>query len=260
MNEHLQVAELLSLFVEDDLAAEERRMVELHLERCADCRGDIEVLRVLKSRLEDSVAAPAAKRSPEHWNMFLKRVESEIAAAPLSGWKSRIRGFFQPSERLRNAAFSGTMGALVLLLIVLLSTRSSKNDRLPTNSTSRQTDLDSSVMLASDRKMSQYLRKSRVLLVGISNMDAQDGVGYDLSSERKAGEALIREARQLKQEPLDRRSAELIGDLEKILIELANMERNGDVPDVELLQTGIHQENLLFKIRMAEAVYDPSRR
>ena len=51
----------------------------------------------------------------------------------------------------------------------------------------------------------------------------------------------------------------LIGDLEKILIELANIKEESGLPNVEIVRGGIHQENLLFKIRMAEAMYDTTR-
>jgi len=47
--------------------------------------------------------------------------------------------------------------------------------------------------------------------------------------------------------------------MERILIELANLEEEADLPNVELIQSGIHRENLLFKIRMANPVYDTTR-
>jgi len=78
----------------------------------------------------------------------------------------------------------------------------------------------------------------------------------DLSSERKVSRDLIEEARYLQSQPLDRRSERLIGDMEKILIELANMKEQNELPNVEMIRGGIHQENLLFKIRMAESLYD----
>jgi hypothetical protein len=70
---------------------------------------------------------------------------------------------------------------------------------------------------------------------------------------------LVREARYLKQQPLDVRSRQLMNDLERILIELANTEEQNDLPNVEIIRGGIHQENLLFKIRMAEAMYDSAQ-
>jgi hypothetical protein len=95
-----------------------------------------------------------------------------------------------------------------------------------------------------------------MLFVGLTNMKLHDDENIDLSAERKVSRQLIHEARYLKTQPIDERSAQLIGDLEKILIELANMKEENDISNVEIIRGGIHQENLLFKIRMAESLYD----
>ncbi|HLX12472.1 MAG TPA: hypothetical protein VKS81_06625, partial [Bacteroidota bacterium] len=54
---------------------------------------------------------------------------------------------------------------------------------------------------------------------------------------------------------LDPHSAKLVGDLQKILIELANMKDQGNAPNVEIVRSGVQEENLLFKIRMEEQSY-----
>ena len=79
---------------------------------------------------------------------------------------------------------------------------------------------------------------------------------YDVSVEQEKSRELIHEARYLKNQPLDPRSQRLIEDLEKILIELANMKQEGNAPNVEIIRGGLHQENLLFKIRMEEQTFN----
>lgn len=105
-------------------------------------------------------------------------------------------------------------------------------------------------------RMEQYLRKSKVLLIGLTNADPGESSSIDLSAERQASRQLMHEARYLETQPIDPRSARLIDALDKILIELANMKEHENLPDVEVIRTGIHHENLLFKIRMAESIYD----
>jgi len=95
-----------------------------------------------------------------------------------------------------------------------------------------------------------------VLLIGISNLKTGAGEPVDLSVEQRASRDLVREARYLKQRPLDPRVDELIDSMSRILIEMANITRDNQIPNVEIVRSGIHQENLLFKIRMAETVYD----
>ncbi len=97
-----------------------------------------------------------------------------------------------------------------------------------------------------------YLTSSRMLLVGISNLSPEEGQPIDLGVERTAARSLVLQARLLSVEPLDERSRLLVEELERILIELANLEESADLPDVEMIRTGVRQQNLLFKIRMAE--------
>src|SRR6185369_5044246 len=104
-----------------------------------------------------------------------------------------------------------------------------------------------------------YITQSKTLLVGISNMKPVSETSYDLSVEQVKSKQLIQEARYLKEQPIDARAQRLIGDLERILIELANMKEEGNAPNVEILRGGLHQENLLFKIRMEEKTFAPKR-
>jgi hypothetical protein len=110
-----------------------------------------------------------------------------------------------------------------------------------------------------NERVSQYFRKSKTLLVGLANLRTDQDEPFDFSTERRVSRDLILEARYLKQQPIDPRSRELMNDLERILIELKNTEENNDLPNIEIIRGGIHQENLLFKIRMAEAMYDSTR-
>jgi hypothetical protein len=108
------------------------------------------------------------------------------------------------------------------------------------------------VQAAQRAEVRDYFERSRTLLIGVANIPAADGDKIDLSVERTAARGLVRQARYLGDKPLDSRSQELIRELERVLIELANMEEQADVPEVEMIRTGMHQQNLLFKIRMAE--------
>jgi len=102
--------------------------------------------------------------------------------------------------------------------------------------------------------MGSYLRQSQMLLVGVTNMPIDEGQLPDLTIERETSRHLVEEARMLKQQSLDDRSVRLINDLQKIQIELANMDPRNDLPTMELVRSSIERENLLFKIRMEETI------
>jgi len=104
-------------------------------------------------------------------------------------------------------------------------------------------------------ELAEYYRKSKILLVGISNINPELGQSVDLAVERQVARQLIYQTRYLDSKQLDERSRALVRALERILIELANMEQQADLKDVDIIRAGIHQENMLFKIRMAESDY-----
>jgi hypothetical protein len=95
-------------------------------------------------------------------------------------------------------------------------------------------------------------------MVGLMNMKPANGDQPDLITEQTVSRELIQEARYLSQQNIDERTKRLITDLEKILIELANIEEAYDLPDIEILRAGIRQENLLFKLRMGDQLLAPS--
>ena len=55
---HLQANELLPWYVNATLADDERRAVEEHLQNCADCRRDLEMLQMMQVAAQDSNTIP----------------------------------------------------------------------------------------------------------------------------------------------------------------------------------------------------------
>ncbi|QUL98076.1 MAG: DUF4349 domain-containing protein [Candidatus Fermentithermobacillus carboniphilus] len=84
-----EVKELLSSFVDQELAEEERRLVEEHVKDCADCQRDLTEIRNLKRALQSlpEVEPPA-----------------ELHQMVMSAIKAEKRGKFLSFARKRNAA------------------------------------------------------------------------------------------------------------------------------------------------------------
>jgi hypothetical protein len=107
-----------------------------------------------------------------------------------------------------------------------------------------------------DTRVQNYLRKSRILLVGIANMRTGHDEPLDLKPEREASRALVREARYLRQQDIDPQSERLMADMEEVLIKLSNIREHTEFPELAIIRGGIERENLLFKIRITETLYD----
>jgi hypothetical protein len=237
-------------------------MVEVHLSACQRCGTESEHLKSIINLLDANGSRPSVDRPDEFWNTFAFRVAERIRRAEENPRLAVSVGTFIRKafvlHRRPLYGFAAGLATLAVFLMGLLIVRQipqPKPDELAEQPVIEQ---QVPVELVSDR-LHQYFRKSKVLLIGIANMKTDESDPIDLSTERKVSRELIHEARYLQNYPLDTRSIRLMGDLEKILIELANTKEQEGLPGVEILRGGIHQENLLFKIRMAESLYDTSQ-
>jgi anti-sigma factor RsiW len=170
---------------------------------------------------------------------------------PESGRTSAVQG---PGHTAEEASHEGSSPATGLLQAAADSGTAAtvETNRVPAASAAT----GRGVQYASDR-VTQYFRRSKILLVGIANMQEDQDHQLDLSAERRTSKALVKEARFLRQQnDIDPRTRGLIEALNRILIELANLAESNQAPGVEIIRGGIRQENLLFKIRMAEAARD----
>jgi len=247
---HADIRANLYDFLLCELAQEEREAIEHHLASCGDCRRDAETLGSLLSEFPREERSPNNERPDAYWQSFASRVEQELVRDrrhwALSQWASARLASWAPTGWRPSVALVGGVSAIVLSIGLWLTSG-------PFSGETPRGDAVVSVMgVSSQKAVEEYLTGSRMLLIGIANMSPEEGKPIDLSLERTAARSLVRQARLLSGEHLDERSQELIGELERILIELANLEESADVPAIDIIRTGVRQQNLLFKIRMAE--------
>ena len=258
MTHHTTIRLQLYSYLQNELNPDERESVEAHLASCSACSVELDEMRSALELFPRPVDSPSNDRSEVFWNDFALKIQNrtvkeESSSRPLLPAVSEIVDLLFASRWkivTATVAISVILGTLVIL-----------PDREHSSSVQQQADLSPAPVqmeTATDRA-NEYFRKSKMLLVGITNMKTGEGQTVDLSAEQRFSRELIHESRYLMQQPFDDRSTKLISDMERILIELANLEQEADLPNVELIRSGIHRENLLFKIRMANPVLDPSQ-
>ena len=111
---------------------------------------------------------------------------------------------------------------------------------------------------SSSGRASRYLGRSKVILLAIANFDpaVKDIAGLNLPVQKAMSKDLVREAAGLKDDLRaagDRRLERLVGELETILIQIANLKSATDLPGVEIVQAGVGLKDILFKINLSEA-------
>ncbi len=238
-------------YVRGDISAEESAIVLEHVAHCTPCRDDLRMIREAVDILPAREHPPSEEQDDQFWASFPALVEERIRAGRRPGNSvvaeaaDRFASFIH-FNGLQLLAGSGALAAAALAFVLL---------RPAPVTAPAEPEASSPVMRLEPAgvQLHDYLRKSRVLLVGVSNLRTEGGEAFDLSVERRESRALVHEARDLRRQALDPRSARLVGDLEKIMIALANSDERHDAPDVEIIRSGIRHNNLLFKIRMTES-------
>jgi hypothetical protein len=98
-----------------------------------------------------------------------------------------------------------------------------------------------------------FIERSHVLLLGLVNYDPakQDAYAFDLAGKKAASRTLVAQAPAIREgltQPGQRRLRELVGDLEVIMMQIANLGSGQDIEGVELIKQGVDRNGLFLKI------------
>lgn len=260
--EHRRVHQLLYEYVRGETSPGDVDRVEKHIARCSRCAAELDELQKGFQSVPPTGINPADVQPDEFWRQFLNEVDVRIDRSRtehvptfLEEWDVVISWLVARQRWV--IGLGGAVAAVVLTLILLNPANAPKQDQQQPELTVKDQPVPYAIQV--NARAGDYFRRSQALLVGISNMKIEHNQPVDLSTEQTLSRQLVHEARFLKQQPLDSRSARAVSDVEKVLIQLSNARIAQEVPNVELIRSGIHQQNLLFKLRMAESFYDSAR-
>lgn len=259
MSEHKIIRHLLYDYSRGELDPDSSKRVEGHCSSCSECKADLDMMKAATRLISRRADDPSADRSEEFWNSFVTSVETRIRQAELAGARRRpsVWEAIQPwfvFHRPYVATASGALATLIVAFFIWQLLLPHEMEREKPQMAERHEVADTT-----GERMSKYFRKSKMLLVGLTNMKTIEGRPVDLRIEQELSRKLLQEARLLESQPLDPGATRLIRDLEKIQIELANLNQEVQLPNVEMIRSGIYRKNLLFKTRMAESAYESVR-
>jgi len=259
MTRHTRIQRHLYDDITGDLPSDLHAEIEEHLRTCSTCRTARASMLQTLSLIHPPEILPSEERSDEFWQTFASRVEQRLVAKPerATGAGMRVVGDFTSllGMRWRSAAAIAAAFAVLAGVVLLVQNRAPETE--PTRAA--HATAPASTVTQVDQKAARYFRRSQAVLVGLTNKKPESGNRIDLEAEREASHALAFEARILKHQMPDVQSARLVGDLERIFIGVANSSPREGNREIELIRGGIRQENLLFKVRMAQARYEPDR-
>lgn len=253
MKSHGEIRDTLYDFVMNELDAETSEDVRLHLRSCGECRTSVDELERLIAVLPKEHNRPSDRVDEAHWMELAARIERNLPA----GTPARRALPVTLSERLRlflpspRPAIAFALAALLVAVTAAILVRPwDPREPLPETVEAAAESLEQTQPSAPD--IATHLRRSRNLLVGLSNRPMGSDAATDLSVEREASRRLLADNRRYRSEVLDPQASEVLADLERIMIEVANSRDQAPASDLDLIRRGIRQQNLLFKVRMAE--------
>jgi hypothetical protein len=244
----------------DEMNPDQRRNFDAHLESCEDCAA---AYAKLKSAL--GIMGKREREEPEdvfwtgYWDRLADRLESpeKISDRSESRWKRLVQTLtVQPTWAYGTAAAVGLLiiGVFIGKLVYGPSTGDKRGIApIPIAESSPQ----SAEMTALDQRTERYLNRSKVLLLGLINFDAEteDPYTLNLPQQRDISQNLVEEAGYLKSElseSADNKLLQLITDLEVILLQIANLESEYDLSAVDMVKSGVDRRGILLKINLEE--------
>lgn len=209
-----------------------------HLDSCRDCNR---AFRSLQGTLDKMSQRGFVDPGQEYWDNYFNNLEQRLAGAVRSGRR------FQLPRIPRPAVYRLLSSAAVLLIGFLLGYLYFSQTRPPVVPRADSQEQQQAVV----RRAADYLEQSRVLLLGIVNMDTNGPVGWNLSNQQAVSRSLLQQSADLKDELKragDQRVLDLLSELEVIIMQISNYEQQFDAPAIELIRSSVDDQGILLKI------------
>jgi hypothetical protein len=227
----------------NELDASTKQQFRQHLDSCEKCRKSYRKMKRTMAIMNQRVRVePDQQFWDQYWPKLQQRIQQEKGVA--------VQRNLQLHRWIyRAAAVLFLIGIGVILGRLWLPTQTVVRTAPPADTPVLQAKLD--------QRTQAFLGRSEVLLLGLVNYDpeTQASGSLNLSKQKAVSENLVQEAAYLKEELSntdDRRLEKLVGDLELILMQIANLEEQEDRPEIDVVKSGVDRKGLLLKINLEQ--------
>ena len=247
--------ETLNDYVERALSPAEQVEVARHLESCGDCALIVTDLQ----HIIRQAAALGPLEPPSHvWPRIEEGVRGAAEASPEAKAASSAKA------RARQWAWALATAALVVLAFLTGRLIEQREQRQHENQ-SRQTSADVSVTPANAATsadvrervlliaVGDHLERSQMVLVELANANTGTRGALDISAERESADELLAPNRLYRQTALQMGQAnvaDLLDDLERVLVEVARGPSQVSMQQLADLQQRIEAQGILFKVKV----------
>ena len=228
MEEHLTEEQLVLHYYGESLEG------NAHLDDCAECRAQLQAIQRVLNTLD---AAPVPERPAEYGAQVWQRLAPKLGVPRRRGWFGLPLGV--PQWAMAAAAAALLIGAFVLGRVT---------SQAPPAPVAQQQVRERVLLVA----VGNHLERSQMMLVELAN--AQPGLGkLDITWEQTTAEDLLESNRIYRQTALsagDTATANVLDDLERVLLEIAHSPANPSEQQYEDLRKNIEDRGILFKVKV----------
>lgn len=225
MEEHLTEEQLVLHYYGESLEG------NAHLDDCPECRAQLQAIQRVLNTLD---AAPVPERPAGYGVQVWQRL------APRLGVRQRRRWFAAPAWAMAAAAAALLIGAFVLGRVT---------SPAPAPAPVAKQEVRERVLLVA---VGNHLERSQMMLVELANSEPGQGK-LDITWEQSTAEDLLESNRIYRQTALsagDTATANLLDDLERVLMEIAHSPANPSEQQYEDLRKNIEDRGILFKVKV----------
>lgn len=250
-----------SMFIDalySELNQEQKTLFERHVQSCPKCAEEYAkfsaAARMMNKR---SRTEPDPVFWNGYWDKLADRLETESKSdSKLSAWWKRIwqNIHFEPAWTYRIATAVALIAIGVLIGKLYFGRPVSRHVESVQTAQAPSTAVE---QVSLQQRTDRYIERSKILLLGLVNFDPEkeDVYALDLPYQKQISTELVQEANVLKEElnePAQRQLRELVGDLEVILLQIANLESEYNLEGIDLVKSGVERRGILLKINLEE--------
>jgi len=255
MNDHKQFQSLMIDAYYNELNETEKKWFASHLEICSDCK--LNYSNLVQTLILTKQNRPSQYSDENNLDDFWAKLETKLDDQPDI-----------PNNIVRFPTWSYQVAAAVILIVtgflvgkifydssseIARPIAENQKDKNPESSESKipvQT-------VSLDERTQKYFDKSKVMMMAIANFDVKtdDPFVLNVGYQKRISREMITEAADLKKdlEKSDKKQLKkLVSDLEMILLQIANLESEKDLPGIELIKSSVDRRALLMKINIQE--------
>ena len=219
------------------------RRVDDHLIACGRCRVEFERLKGTLALVDAGGLDPVEPPAPGFERDVWARLEPQLTRR-----RSWLSGWFAETPKW---AFGAGVAALVLAAFVSGRFSRETPGGPPAATVASSADVAERVLVLA---VVDHLDRSQMVLLEVLNADFAER--FDLVHEQSLARELVtanRLYRQTAERTGDERTGELLDELERVLVEIANAPQGATKDDLEALRAHIAARGVLFRVRVVHS-------